>query len=134
MNESSEPGNNGTIVNCTIFQKCSTRYSVVEGCYLYPYLITSFLQYSSVICRGSEIMEWVFGLFPRLECLICPLFPEITLFTRPSARPSALDLRSSFCSHGFFVDKHETDLCCSTFGLLSRLEGSLANWESTILR
>ena len=116
-------------------QKDSTRSSVDRGAIYTPHLITSFPNYPSVISGDLEITIWAsFDLFPRLECLICPLFPEITLFTRPSARPSAPDLRSSFCSHGFFADKHETDLRCSTFGLLSRPEGSLANWESTILR
>ena len=47
-------------------------------------------------------------------------------------RPSTFDHYSA--ATVFFADKHETDLCCSTFGLLSRPEGSLANWESTILR
>jgi len=50
-----------------------------------PHLVTSFPNYPSVIFGGLEITVWAFGLFPGLECSICPLLPKIMLLTRPSA-------------------------------------------------
>ena len=46
------------------------------GGYLYPYLITFFSKYLSIISRGLDITIRVFSNFSRLECLICTLQPK----------------------------------------------------------